>query len=55
MLEAIKEISKRIKSYDINQVELTSYCRGRMKDRGVEETLVLSTLFSTDFIFYVEE
>ena len=55
MKELIKDVSKNIKTYSSNNIEITAYCRGRMEKRGVEETLLLSTLFSTDYIYFVKE
>jgi len=55
MEELIKKISKKINSYSSNQIEILSYCKGRMKDRDIEETLVISTLFSTDNLYFVKE
>ena len=55
MEKLIKEISTKIQDYSFKQIDITQYCRGRMKERNVEEELLLSTLFSEDEMYYVEE
>ena len=42
------------KRYGYNQVEIRPYCRRRMEERGVEEELLISTLFS-EACFHAEE
>lgn len=43
-----------IKSYSSNQIEIRQYCRIRMDERNIEETLLISTLNSKK-LYYVEE
>jgi len=51
----INDILKKIRDYSSEQVELTSYCLNRIKERNVEEAIVISTLFSKNNLYYVEE
>ncbi|MFC1682164.1 hypothetical protein ACFL0X_00935 [Nanoarchaeota archaeon] len=55
MKRLIKDILKRIEDYSFKQIELTSYCKGRIEERNVEEDFVITTLFSKDNLYYVEE
>jgi len=50
----IREVINKINSYSLNQIEIREYCRERMQERNVEETLLTTTLFSGD-LYYVEE
>lgn len=55
MEKLVKEISKRISNCSSEQIEFTQYCLGRMKERNVEKSLVMTTLFSKDNLYYVKE
>ena len=55
MEELVKKISRKIQAYSQNQIKITPYCYGRMKERNIEETLLISTLFSTENLYYVRE
>jgi DNA helicase HerA-like ATPase len=51
---SLKEILDRINSYSLKQVDIRKYCRERMEERNVEETLLTTTLFSGS-LYYAEE
>jgi len=55
MEDLIRDILKKIRNYPSEQVELTPYCLNRIKERNVEETLVISTLFSKNSLYYAKE
>jgi hypothetical protein len=44
----------KINNYNINQIDIREYCKGRMEERNVEETLLTTTLFS-ESLYYAEE
>ncbi len=50
----LKEILDRINRYSLKQVDIREYCRRRMEERNIEETLLTTTLFSGD-LYYAEE
>jgi hypothetical protein len=50
----IRDILNKINSYSLNQIEIREYCKERMQERNVEETLLTTTLFSGN-LYYVEE
>ena len=54
MTELLKETLKKIHNYNKSQIEIRPYCRERMKERNIEEDLLISTLFS-DSLYYIEE
>ncbi len=54
MREKIDEIIKRINLYSNKQIEITEYCRKKMEQRNIEETLLISTLFSKS-LYYIGE
>lgn len=54
MEKLVKEISKEISNYSSEQIEFTQYCSGRMKERNVEKSLVMTTLFSKE-MYYAQE
>jgi len=54
MQERIEEIIKRINFYSSKKIEITDYCREKMQQRNIEETLLISPLFSKS-LYYVEE
>ncbi len=55
MEELVREISNKISDYSFYQIEFTQYCLGRMKERNVEKSLVMTTLFSKNKMYYVKE
>jgi len=55
MEDLIRNVLKKIRNYSSEQIELTTYCLNRIKERNVEEAIVISTLFSEDNLYYVEE
>ncbi|MBU4069845.1 MAG: hypothetical protein KJ646_02595 [Nanoarchaeota archaeon] len=55
MRELIKNISNKIENYPPNQIEFTQYCFGRMKERNIKKNIVITTLFSKNNLYYVEE
>ena len=54
MNELIKEVAEKIKNYSQNQIEISLYCKKRMDERQIEESLLISTIFS-DELYYVRE
>lgn len=54
MESLIRNVVNKINSYSLNQIEIREYCRKRMEERNVEETLLTTTLFSGE-LYYVEE
>lgn len=54
MEEKIKEVLKKISIYSSNKIEIRPYCRGRMHERNISESLLISTLFSNS-LFYVKK
>jgi len=50
----IKEILNKINSYSLKQIDIRQYCKRRMEERNVEETLLTTTLFSGS-LYYAEE
>ncbi|HDK42057.1 MAG TPA: hypothetical protein ENG87_01655, partial [Candidatus Pacearchaeota archaeon] len=54
MEELIKGMLKKIKTYSLGQIDITTYCKGRMGERSIDETLLKSTLFSKN-LYYVKE
>lgn len=54
MEDLIKETLKKINTCSLNQTEITNYCKGRMEERNIEETLLISTLFSRN-LYHVKE
>ena len=54
MKELVRETLKKIDSYNQSQIEIRPYCRRRMVERSIEESLLISTLFSKD-LYYVKE
>ena len=47
-MDEIKKIIEKINSYSSNQIDITDYCRRRMGERNIEETLLIFTLFSKE-------
>lgn len=45
---------KKIENYSSKQIEITDYCKNKMQQRNIDETLIVSTLFSRG-LCYVEE
>ena len=54
MIELLKETLKKINNYSQSQIEIRPYCRERMNERNIDESLLVSTLFS-DALYYTEE
>jgi len=50
----IRNVINKINSYSLNQIEIREYCKMRMEERNVEETLLTTTLFSGS-LYYAEE
>lgn len=50
----MRNVLKKIEAYSLNQIEIRPYCFGRMNERNVEETLLISTLFSRN-LYYVQK
>jgi len=55
MKELVKDISNKLNNYSTNQIEITDYCIKKMFQRNLDETLLISTLFSEDSLYYVKE
>ena len=51
----IKEILAKNKNYVEKQIKFIPYCKIKMVDRGIEESLVIDTLLFKDSIYYVEK
>ena len=47
-MDEIKKIIEKINSYSTSQIDITDYCRRRMMERNIEETLLITTLFSKE-------
>jgi len=50
----IKEIQDKINTYSLEKVNIREYCKMRMEERNVEETLLITTLFSGG-LYYAEK
>jgi len=50
MDESIKRIKEKIKTYSLNQIEITDYCREKMNERNIDENLLITTLSLTNYI-----
>jgi len=46
MGELIEPFLKKIEGYSSKQVEINDYCKRRIQQRNIEESLMISTLFS---------
>ncbi len=51
----IKSCLEKIEGYSYDNIELTDYCREKMQQRNIEESLVISTLFSKSLCFVEEQ
>ncbi len=45
---------QKINRYSSSNIEITDYCREKMSQRNIEESLIISTLFSKN-LHYAEE
>ncbi len=54
MEKLVKSILKKIDGYPLKQIKIRPYCKRRMDERNIEETLLITTLYSKE-LYYVEE
>lgn len=54
MGDETKIILSKIQSYLKEDLHITDYCREKMKDRNIDESLLINTLFSRE-LYYVRE
>jgi hypothetical protein len=55
MEELVRQILKKIGIYSLQQIEIRPYCKRRMKERNIEETLLTTTLFSKNLYYFKEQ
>ena len=54
MDKLIRNLLKKIENYSSKEIIVSDYCKEKMQQRNVEESLVISTLFSKS-LCYAEE
>ena len=54
MEKLVESLLKKIETYSLKDIIFGDYCKERMQQRNVEESLIISTLFSKS-LCYVEE
>jgi len=54
MRELVERVLKEIGGYSSKQIEIRPYCKRRLAERNIEETLLITTLFSKS-LYYVKE
>ena len=54
MDKIIKTVLKKIEDYSVDDIKIIEYCKEKMQQRNIEESLIISTLFSKS-LCYVEE
>jgi len=51
MEEVTKWVAEQIKRYSKEDIEITDFCRRKMTERGIDEEVLISTLFNKTCFF----